>query len=234
MKKSLDKCILLPDGNMLGYIINEEKYPNIKIIIDNGHGNDTKGKMSPFSANKIEPPISFYEWEWNRDIAKRIASKLLNLGYNVKLLVTEENDVSLSERVKRVNKICDEYGSNNVILISIHANAAGNGSRWMTANGWSAYTSKGKTKSDIISEYLYKEAEINFSDKKIRTDKSDGDKDWEENFYICQKSKCPAVLTENFFYDNVDDLLFILSEEGKELIVKTHVDGIINYIKDTY
>ena len=30
MKKSLDKCILLPDGNMLGYIINEEKYPNIK------------------------------------------------------------------------------------------------------------------------------------------------------------------------------------------------------------
>lgn len=234
MKKSLDKCILLPDGNMLGYIVNEEKYPNIKIVIDNGHGNDTKGKMSPFSANKIEPPIPFYEWEWNRDIAKRIASKLLSLGYNVKLLVTEENDVSLSERVKRVNKICDEYGSNNVILISIHANAAGNGSRWMTANGWSAYTSKGKTKSDIISEYLYKEAEINFSDKKIRTDKSDGDKDWEENFYICQKSKCPAVLTENFFYDNVDDLLFILSEEGKELIVKTHVDGIINYIKDTY
>ena len=63
---------------------------------------------------------------------------------------------------------------------------------------------------------------------------SDGDKDWESNFYVIHKTKCPAILTENFFYDNVDDVTYILSDEGKRAVVKTHVDAIINYIKDTY
>ena len=104
----------------------------------------------------------------------------------------------------------------------------------MTAKGWSAFTTKGNTKSDIIAEYLYTEAEKNFVGRKIRTDKSDGDKDWEINFYICKKTKCPAVLTENFFYDNEDDVKYILSEEGRKAVIKTHIDGITNYIKDTF
>ena len=150
------------------------------------------------------------------------------------MLVTEDIDISLTERANRVNKVCAEYGSGNVILISVHANAAGNGQKWMTAKGWSAFTTKGNTKSDTIAEYLYAEAEKNFVGRKIRTDKSDGDKDWETNFYICQKSKCPAVLTENFFYDNEDDVKYILSEEGRKAVIKTHIDGITNYIKDTF
>ena len=63
---------------------------------------------------------------------------------------------------------------------------------------------------------------------------SDGDKDWESNFYIIKNTKCPAVLTENFFYDNVDDVKYILSDEGKEKIVNTHVDALIKYIKDKF
>jgi N-acetylmuramoyl-L-alanine amidase len=210
------------------------QYPNVKILIDNGHGNNTSGKRSPYSQNKIAPNIDFYEYKWNREIAKPIVDGLKEMGYNADLLVTEDIDISLTERTNRVNKVCTEYGSENVILISVHANAAGNGQKWMTAKGWSAFTTKGNTKSDTIAEYLYAEAEKNFVDRKIRTDKSDGDKDWETNFYICQKSKCPAVLTENFFYDNEDDVKYILSEEGRRAIIKTHIDGITNYIKDTF
>ena len=127
-----------------------------------------------------------------------------------------------------------EYGSGNVILISVHANAAGNGQKWMTAKGWSAFTTRGNTKSDKLAEFLYDAATVNFPDRKIRTDKSDGDRDWETNFYICLHSKCPAVLTENFFYDNTDDVQYILSDEGREAVIKTHIDGITNYIKDTF
>jgi N-acetylmuramoyl-L-alanine amidase len=212
----------------------EPQYPNVKILIDNGHGNNTSGKRSPYSQNKISPNIDFYEYKWNREIAKPIVDELKQMGYNADLLVTEENDITLLERVKRVNKICDEYGASNVLLVSIHANAAGNGKQWLNAKGWSAFTTKGNTKSDTIAEYLYTEAEKNFVGRKIRTDKSDGDKDWETNFYICQKSKCPAVLTENFFYDNEDDVKYILSEEGRQAVIKTHIDGIINYIKNTF
>ena len=212
----------------------EPQYPNVKILVDNGHGNNTEGKRSPYSLCKVEPAIDYYEYKWNREIAKPIVDGLKELGYNADLLVPEDIDVSLTERANRVNEVCEEYGSGNVILISIHANASGNGQKWMAAKGWSAYTTRGTTKSDTIAEYLYAEAEKNFVGRKIRTDKSDGDKDWEDNFYICRKSKCPAVLTENFFYDHVDDIKYILSEEGRKAVIKTHIDGITNYIKDTF
>lgn len=207
---------------------------NVRILIDNGHGNKTLGKRSPYSCSGVEPAIEFYEYKWNREIARPIVEDLKSMGYNADLLVTEESDVSLSERVRRVNYECDKYGKNNVILVSVHANAAGNGDKWMTAKGWSAYTTEGNTNSDKLAEYLYNEAEKNFNGRKIRVDMQDGDRDWEANFYICQKTKCIAVLTENFFYDNVDDVQYILSEEGKNAVIKTHVNGIINYISDIY
>lgn len=212
----------------------KSEYEKIHILIDNGHGDTTLGKRSPYSCYGVGPKIPFYEYQWNREISHEIVKQLIDLGYNAELLVPEDSDVSLSERVERINNICDLYGSNNTFLISIHSNAAGNGEKWMSAKGWSAFTTKGNTQSDIIAEYLYAEAEKNFEGRKIRTDNSDGDKDWETNFYICQKSKCPAVLTENFFYDNEDDVKYILSEEGRQAVIKTHIDGITNYIKDTF
>lgn len=212
----------------------EPQYKQVKILIDNGHGNNTLGKRSPYSMYKVEPSIDFYEYKWNREIAQKIVNELINKGYNADLLVTEDIDISLTERANRVNKVCNEFGKENVILVSIHSNAAGNGQQWMAAKGWSAFTTKGHTQSDTLAEYLYDEAEKNFCDRKIRIEESDGDRDWETNFYICQKTKCPAVLTENFFYDNEDDVKYILSEEGRKAVIKTHIDGIINYIKDTF
>ena len=202
----------------------------IKILIDNGHGNNTAGKRSPWSANKVPPEIEFYEYRWNREIAKPVVEELLKRGYDAELLVKEEKDISLTERANRVNKICNNLGTSNVILISIHSNAAGNGTKWLNGQGWEAYSTVGVTKSDKLAECLYAEAEKNFKGRKIRRDYSDGDSDKEANFAIIYKSACPAVLTENFFYDNVDDVQYILSNEGREAVIKTHVNGIINYI----
>jgi N-acetylmuramoyl-L-alanine amidase len=50
------------------------------------------------------------------------------------------------------------------------------------------------------------------------------------HFTILSKTLCPAVLTENFFQDNKEDVAYMLSAEGKKAIIKCHVDGIINYI----
>ena len=145
--------------------------------------------------------------------------------------MTETNDVTLRNRVNRVNTICNRLGASNVLLVSIHANAARNGSAWMNAKGWSCYTSKGKTKSDQVAECLYDAFEAEFQDRKIRKDMSDGDRDWEENFYVLQKSKCPAVLLENFFYDNREECAWMLQEETKRRIADAAVKGIIKYIK---
>ena len=41
------------------------------------------------------------------------------------------------------------------VIGEVNINAIGNGTKWMTAKGWSAYTTKGNTKSDTLSEYFY-------------------------------------------------------------------------------
>ena len=203
----------------------------IKILIDNGHGNDTPGKRSPYSCSGVEPAIEFYEYKWNREIAERVVNDLLLIGYDAELLTPEINDISITERIIRANSICNRLGKENVLLISIHANAAGDGSKWMSGKGWSAYTSIGNTNSDKLAECLYNAANVNFNGRKIRVETLDGDSDYESDFSICKKTKCIAVLTENFFFDNVDDVNYILSEEGKDAVIRTHVDGIIEYLK---
>lgn len=195
----------------------------MKILIDPGHGIDTPGKRSPDGL--------FREYLWNRQVADLILEGLVSAGVDASLVVTETNDVSLRNRVNRVNTICNRLGASNVLLVSIHANAAGNGSDWMNAKGWSCYTSKGKTKSDQVAECLYDAFEAEFQDRKIRKDMSDGDRDWEENFYVLQKSKCPAILLENFFYDNREECAWMLQEETKRRIASAAVKGIIKYIK---
>ena len=195
----------------------------MKILIDPGHGIDTPGKRSPDGL--------FREYIWNRQVADLILEGLVSAGIDASLVVTETDDVTLRNRVSRVNTICNRVGASNVLLVSIHANAAGNGSAWMNAKGWSCYTSKGKTKSDQVAECLYDAFEEEFQDRKIRKDMSDGDRDWEENFYVLQKSKCPAVLLENFFYDNREECAWMLQEETKKRIASAAVKGIIKYIK---
>ena len=195
----------------------------MKILIDPGHGIDTPGKRSPDGL--------FREYLWNRQVADLILEGLVSAGVDASLVVTETNDVTLRNRVNRVNTICNRVGASNVLLVSVHANAAGNGSAWMNAKGWSCYTSKGKTKSDQVAECLYDAFEAEFQDRKIRKDMCDGDRDWEENFYVLQKSKCPAVLLENFFYDNREECAWMLQEETKKRIASAAVKGIIKYIK---
>ena len=194
----------------------------MKIFIDNGHGLMTAGKRSPDG--------QFREPFYNREIARRVVSDLLDRGYDAELLVPEDDDVSLAERVRRVNAACFLMGKQNVILVSIHVNAAGNGLKWLNATGWSVYTCKGQTESDKLAECLCQAAIKNFPGHRIRTDMSDGDMDWEEGFYILRKSLCPAVLTENFFMDSRDDLEYLQSKTGKQAIIDTHVEGIIEYL----
>lgn len=193
----------------------------MKILIDNGHGVDTAGKRSPDG--------SLREYKYAREIAGRIVSELRKQGFDAERIVTEENDISLRERCQRVNAICNRLGTKNVILVSVHCNAAGNGSQWMNARGWSAHVSlNASTQSKAFARSLIKVAEN--EGLKVRKYAHQVPY-WEQNLAICRDTNCPAVLTENLFQDNKEDVAFLLSEAGKETIVSIHVKGIINYLK---
>ena len=195
----------------------------MKILVDPGHGIDTPGKRSPDGL--------FREYLFNRQVADLVLERLKWRNIDASLVVTETNDISLRTRAMRVNKICDQVGKDNVLLVSIHANAAGNGD-WMNAKGWSCFTTKGETMSDELAECLYDSFERAFPDRKIRKDLQDGDRDWEENFYIISKTRCPAVLVENFFYDNKEECSFLLQEVTRIRIADAIVIGLLIYLSE--
>ena len=196
-----------------------------KIILDAGHGINTPGKRSTDGR--------FREYKFNRIIVNAIAEHLRLRGYDVEILTPEETDVPLPERVDRANRKTCQLGLpiQKVCIISIHGNAAGNGSQWMKARGWCAYTCKGHTLSDELANCLYKAARKYLPGQRIRTDYTDGDPDFEAQFYLLRNTYAAAVLTENLFYDNPDDLAFLESVEGQKAIVALHVEGIVDFLE---
>ena len=191
----------------------------MKILIDNGHGENTAGKRSPMWPDGT----GLREWEFNRDIAQRVFFALQRHGVDVELIVKENIDVPLSERCNRVNEIAKAVGKNNCLLVSIHANAGG-------GTGWEAFTSVGETRSDKFATIFYEMAEEIFEGWAIRKDTTDGDLDKESQFYILRKTMCPAILTENFFMDTEIDCRFIMSKEGRRKVADFHVQAILNCI----
>lgn len=191
------------------------------IAVGKGHRRNTSGKHSP---NKL-----FREWEWNEDCGNIVIETLTHLGYKVVDVTPKGDDDSLAQRVNAVNALCKEYGKDNVIYVSIHANASGNG-KWMTARRWSVWTTRGKTKSDDLAEQMYMAALAKWGDKAVRSDMSDGDHDYESDFYVLRNSHCPAVLIENFFYDNIDDYNYLMSATSFYDCAEVICNGLIKYI----
>ncbi len=197
------------------------------IILGTAHLKSTPGKCSPDK--------KFFEYKYSRELCQAIKAILQNMGYTVFIDIEDEDlkvttNQELCLRCKVVNDLQKVY--KNCIYVSIHVNAAGNGTKWMNATGWSAYTSVGLTAADKLAECLYDAAKKNLKDKKLRTDYLDKDSDIESNFYVLKHTLCPAVLTENFFQDNKEDVEFLTSDIGFHQLVRTHVEGILKYISD--
>ena len=217
------------------------------ILIDNGHGVNTPGKCSPDASNGlINSPYYFREYSYAREIACGLADCLTFSGITAFLLVKEQEDISLKERTNRINAYCRRYGKENIIVISIHVNAAKGDQQWHDARGWCCYTTPGKTSSDDLASCLYAAAKDELvkrtyghpygntfgpgRQKPIRSDWSDGDPDYEAAFWMLRKHPCTAVLTENMFQDTKADVAWLKSDEGKGALINLHLEGILNYI----
>lgn len=194
----------------------------VKILIDNGHGVNTTGKQSPDGR--------LHEYAYAREIAKRVEKSLKCKGYDVERIVPEEFDISLSIRCKRVNDICRKVGSKNVLVVSIHNNAVGSDGKWYSARGFTAHVGlNASANSKRLAACLWNKA-IELGLKGNRA--VPNEKYITQNLAICRDTLCPAVLTENLFQDNKEDVDFLLSEEGKTAITTLHVEGIIDYINN--
>ena len=207
-------------------------------MIDNGHGSDahTNGKYSPlvaglpFQNDKTVFQGRFREGNFNRLVAAELVTQLRDLGYDAERIVTEDKDVPLMERVDRVNHWCEKLGKSNVLFVSVHANAANDGNIWMQARGFSVWVAKqAGTASRKLAQSFTTAA---FAAELMGNRCVPAEHYWRADFFVLKHTLCPAVLTENLFYDNRDDLKFIASPAGREKIVQLHVKAITNYLNN--
>lgn len=208
----------------------------ILIIIGFAHLLTTPGKRSPDG--------KFREAIYSREVGRAIKAKLEALGYTVafdydgdKLPKTMQTPMAkleqqreLALRVANVNQMCKDYGAANVIYISIHVNAAGSDGKWHEARGWQVNVSpKASSKSKLLAGSLFDAAKGN--GLKMRQP-SASQKYWNNaGLYILSNTTCPAVLTENLFQDNKEDVAYLMSDEGRHAIERLHVEGIVDYIQ---
>lgn len=191
----------------------------MKVLIDNGHGENTPGKRSPDGRLR--------EWAYTRKIADRVIVGLRTKGVDAERIVKEMVDIPLSVRCRRANTIYRESGG-NAILISIHCNAAGLGSDWLPAHGWSVFVSNNASiNSKKLATCL---AEVAIQKEVFVRQPTPEQLFWIQNLAICRDTNCPTILTENFFQDNKEDVEFLLSDEGMQMVTQIHVEGVMNYL----
>lgn len=192
----------------------------MKILVDNGHGVDTKGKQAPDG--------SLREYKWAREVARMVCDLLQAEGYDASLLVPEEKDIALATRCARANK----YNKKTTLLVSIHINASGSDGKWRKARGWRIFTTRGITEADTLAEYIWQAAKATFKAPLTVGSYSNAKygHDWENDFYIIKKSYCPAVLVENFFMDNHEDCNYLKTNLAKATCAEVIVAGVKAYL----
>lgn len=192
--------------------------------LDNGHGKKTAGKRSP----KFEDGSQFFEYEFNRDIVKRMISTLDELGVKTYNVVPEvDTDNFLEGRVNRANSKQSDLPK---ILVSVHSNAApARPGKWAidSINGVETWFYHGSKKGRKIASVFQKHiiAQTGWNDRMVKSQST-------KQFYVLRKTSMTAVLTENGFYNNKNQCIELRKESVRQKIADAHVDAIMEIEKN--
>lgn len=228
----------------------EKEKIRLVLLIDPGHGADeyTKGKFSPeVTGLGIETDATVYknryrEGNFTRLVANALAARINAAGIGVKAIVVvpEKVDIGLTERARRVNSYCKEYGKSNVLLLSVHSNAAGMGTDWVNVKGWLAIVDdSGSSKAQDFANMLYDAVK----GAGLKTRQPGAHRKWfyyrecigkQSRLTILSKTMCPAVLTENFFHTDAEEVRMLASEAGRAKVVDYHYEAVKRYVDKYY
>ena len=184
------------------------------IIIDNGHGIETRGKCSPDGRLR--------EWMWTRQIARRLAGELGRRGIVSHLLVPGDGDVALAERVRMVNALCrTEEGC---VLVSLHSNASGMGDAWGRRRAGAPLWHRAQARRRGTSPVLLTRRA--FAAGLAGNRSLPPDSYYEGNLAICTRTRCPAVLGPRTCSTTIRLTWNTCSPEGQKTIVDIHAGAL--------
>lgn len=170
------------------------------LIIAGHNGLNAVNEYPRSDKQSPEVPPGIYEGQWNRLFAQSLAYCLKSASIDCQLVNPGPINIPHDSIVGYVN---DTFKRTNkpLFLFEIHANAAGK--KWSNANGYTIFTPRNSKplESSMALEFNKQLIDFNYP---IRTR---GIK--QKNFKIITRTKCPALLFEAGFMDNVNDVALL-------------------------
>lgn len=182
------------------------------IGLDDGHGKNTLGKMSPDGLK---------ENEFNHFTKIELIIELKRLGFRVCDCSPSRGDESLAYRVNLANHFkCDAY-------VSIHFNAFGSGS-WNKVRGLETFhhpdapKTGGYNLARCVHKFLTRGTSM--PDRGVK----------EANFYVLRKTKMAACLVECGFMTNKEDRILMASPSYRKECAKEIAQGLCEFFNIKY
>ena len=191
------------------------------IFLDPAHGIDVAGKRSPDGLHR--------EYKWSRDICDEMGVVLKALGFQVEYTNTSDVEIGLP---KRRNFVENFKTDKTKVLISIHNNAAGDGSKWLNARGFEIWTKSGIDKADELADLMFKfvKKRIPLVRHRYATEALYG-KDKEGKLYMTNSSKYFGVLLEWGFQDNLEDVEILKNTRMNKAFIDAIIDAVEEFDK---
>lgn len=177
-------------------------------------------KMVEFDDGKV-----IYEGVENRNIKNTILT-LSSVYPELEFvdIVPEWEDISLKERVRRINEdLRPKYKAEGkeLIIWELHLNAF----KPNQASGREIYTTRGDNFSDKMATVWWEFAELLAPEQRTRPDFDDGDPDKEANFYVIKNSNSYGCLIEFFFFDNRKEVEKYCNQQGYAMWALTVINA---------
>lgn len=179
----------------------------MKIALDAGHGPDTPGKRSPDG--------SLREFQFNQAVAAMAAALLCRYS-GVETIFTHaadgSRDVPLKERTSQANA----WGAD--VLISIHANASGEG--WSSAEGIETFTyTKPSAASIQLANAVQSQliAATGLRDRGVKA----------ANYHMVRESRMPAILAECGFMTHRREAELLKSDAYRQQCAQAIVAALV-------
>lgn len=175
-------------------------------FLDAGHGGKTISNfyVTPGKRSPVDPIAGIWEGVTNRLICDQIIDRGRDL--NIQPLIGNcPIDVSLSDRVSFIKQIEQQQKS---AVVSVHINAAGDGSDWHTANGFSVLHYPGSDNGIRFAELMEKEL-LKVCPYRSRGLVPRGD------LAMLRGPSSPSILVELGFMTNQEETIFLNSSSGQ-------------------
>ena len=191
-------------------LVNKNKYRNILIVLDPGHGGTDPGAISPIRKMK--------ESELVLEVSKRVNKMLTDVGFMTHMTRSTDTSVALQDRVTVANDM------NADLYVSIHANAATNTSVNGIENLY--YPSEmdpndnrdNKKLAQVFQAEMVKHLGA-FNRGIVARDK----------LYVIRETKMPAVLVEMGFLTNKIEEDKLSTDEYRQLVAESIYQSILKY-----